>query len=252
MPGTGSSCRYLWLALLMAALPLGTVAAELTADHAAKLRTGHYLWEAEGATGQIRIVIDRAQQRAFVYRGELLVGVSTISTGKKGHTTPLGTFTILQKAARHRSNKYSNAPMPFMQRLTWDGIALHAGPLPGYPASHGCIRLPWAFAQKLFALTSLGATVEITDTGPQLPRVQMAAAPKPAPSAPVPAPVAVAAAAPALAVPASPPVIAAVPPPVILAQALPAERPRPASWREKSAEDYVTWGTILPPGRPNG
>ncbi|RYM09102.1 L,D-transpeptidase [Sphingobium cupriresistens] len=85
-----------------------------------------------------------------------------LSTGMKGHRTPTGDFPILQKRQWHRSNLYSNAPMPYMQRLTWDGIALHAGHNPGYPASHGCIRLPYAFARDLFALTKMGTLVEVT------------------------------------------------------------------------------------------
>ena len=75
----------------------------------------------------------------------------------------MGTFEILQKKAMHKSNLYDDAPMPFMQRLTWDGVAIHAGKNPGFPASHGCIRVPAAFARKLFAATELGATVEVTD-----------------------------------------------------------------------------------------
>ena len=81
-----------------------------------------------------------------------------------GHDTPTGTFTILQKRRTHFSNIYDNAPMPFMQRLTWDGIALHAGQIPGTPASHGCVRLPTAFARHLFGETSLGARVYIVDS----------------------------------------------------------------------------------------
>src|SRR3546814_9593425 len=80
---------------------------------------------------------------AHVYDGDRLVGMASVSTGMKGHRTPTGEFPVLQKRQWHRSNLYSNAPMPFMQRLTWDGIALHAGHNPGYPARHGCIRLPY-------------------------------------------------------------------------------------------------------------
>lgn len=105
-----------------------------------------------------------------VYNGDRLVGMASVSTGARGHRTPTGEFAILQKREWHRSNLYSNAPMPFMQRLTWDGIALHAGHNPGYPASHGCIRLPHAFARKLFALTQLGTLVQVNadDLGPAL------------------------------------------------------------------------------------
>jgi hypothetical protein len=112
--------------------------------------------------GPVRIVVSLSQQKAFVYKAGALVAASPVSTGRRGHETPTGTFPILEKQVHHRSNKYSNAPMPFMQRLTPYGIALHAGHVPGYPASHGCIRLPWGFAKRLYGLTSYGTTVTIT------------------------------------------------------------------------------------------
>jgi hypothetical protein len=96
-----------------------------------------------------------------VYRNGVRIGVSTVSSGKPGHETPTGVFTILQKDAHHHSKKYDNAPMPFQERLTWDGVALHAGGLPGYPESHGCIHLPYTFSQELFGITTLGATVVV-------------------------------------------------------------------------------------------
>jgi hypothetical protein len=102
-------------------------------------------------------------QRAYVYRNGVRIGASTVSTGKAGHKTPTGIFTILQKNKDHRSNLYNNAPMPYMQRLTWDGIALHAGNLPGYPASHGCIRLPLEFSRLLFEASPMGMTVVVTE-----------------------------------------------------------------------------------------
>jgi hypothetical protein len=91
-----------------------------------------------------------------------------VSTGRPGHATPYGVFTILQKAEVHHSSKYNNAPMPFMERLTGNGIALHGGSLPGYPASHGCIRLPHEFAKLLFGETALGMTVVIVNQAPAL------------------------------------------------------------------------------------
>lgn len=128
------------------------------------LKPGEFLWApAIAPEGPVAIIISLAAQRAYVYRNGLPIGVSTVSTGSKGHETPTGMFVILQKAEKHRSNLYSNAPMPMMQRLTWDGIAMHAGNLPGYPASHGCIRLPLPFAKLLFGVTDLGLTVVITD-----------------------------------------------------------------------------------------
>ncbi|CAM3154010.1 L,D-transpeptidase catalytic domain-containing protein [Sphingomonas antarctica] len=128
-----------------------------------QLKPGQYLWAPDIAPeGPVTVIVSVATQRAYAYRNGVPIGVSTVSTGKKGHLTPTGIFTILQKAVEHKSNLYSDAPMPFMQRLTWDGIALHAGPLPGYPASHGCIRLPLAFAKLLYAATTTGVTVVVT------------------------------------------------------------------------------------------
>jgi hypothetical protein len=112
------------------------------------------------------VVISLSDQRAYVYRNGIRIGATTVSTGKKGHETPTGVFTILQKNAEHYSNRYNNAPMPYMQRLTWDGIALHAGKLPGYAASHGCVRLPLAFSKGLFEETSMGMTVVVVDDHP--------------------------------------------------------------------------------------
>ena len=98
-----------------------------------------------------------------VYRNGIRVAASSCSTGKPGHRTPTGVFKILQKDKHHKSSTYSNAPMPNMNRLTWSGIALHAGNLPGYPASHGCVRLPMQFSELLFSITRLGMTVVIAD-----------------------------------------------------------------------------------------
>ena len=103
------------------------------------------------------------EQRVYVYRNGVEIAVSTCSTGKPGHSTPTGVFTILQKDKNHHSSTYNDAPMPNMERLTWSGIALHAGQLPGYPASHGCVRLPIEFSQKLFTVTHLGTPVIIAN-----------------------------------------------------------------------------------------
>ena len=130
----------------------------------AKLKPGEYLWVPEvSPQGPIVLVVSLPEQLAYVYRNGVIIGASTISTGKKGHRTPTGVFTILQKKEDHYSNLYNAAPMPYMQRLTWDGIAIHAGRLPGYPASHGCVRLPYEFARKLFAETKTGLTVVVSD-----------------------------------------------------------------------------------------
>jgi hypothetical protein len=128
------------------------------------LKPGEFLWAPDIAPdGPVTMIVGLRRQRAYLYRNGLPIGVSTISSGRPGHRTPTGIFTILQKDAHHKSNLYNDAPMPFMQRLTWGGIALHAGNLPGYPDSHGCVRLPLAFAKLLFGVTRLGLTVIITD-----------------------------------------------------------------------------------------
>ncbi len=112
------------------------------------------------------IVISKKSQNMFVFSDGALWASSPISTGKRRHETPSGVFPILQKRRHHRSNIYSNAPMPFMQRLTWSGIALHAGWVPGYAASHGCVRVPRAFAQALFKLTKASATTVVIGDDP--------------------------------------------------------------------------------------
>lgn len=143
---------------------------QLIESDADVLRPGQYRWSpAARGEGPVALVVSIPAQALFVYRSGQLVGVSSVSTGMRGHETPAGTFPVLQKRLFHRSNLYSNAPMPFMQRLTWTGIALHAGALPGHPASHGCIRLPRSFAQDLFALTEIGSLTFITHYDHRLP-----------------------------------------------------------------------------------
>ena len=110
------------------------------------------------------VVVSIGQQKVDVYRGTTLVTTSAVSTGTSAHPTFIGAFSIMQKARWHHSNIYSNAPMPWMNRLTWSGTAMHAGIVPGYPASHGCIRLTYAFAPKFFAMSSVGDNV-ITSRG---------------------------------------------------------------------------------------
>jgi len=121
------------------------------------------------ADGPFQIYVSKADQSLAVYDGDQIVATSKVSTGKPGHTTPSGIFSILEKRKYHESNLYSNAPMPFMQRLTWSGIALHEGKVPNHPASHGCVRLPKGFAKTLFQMTERGAHVIITDA-PVTPR----------------------------------------------------------------------------------
>jgi hypothetical protein len=133
-------------------------------EKAARLSPGQFFWHPKAAsTGPVFMVIDLTRQRALVYRDGVPIAASTVSTGSKGRETPTGVFTILQKAVVHRSRTYDDAPMPYMQRLTSKGVAMHAGNLPGYPASHGCIRLPKAFAKLLYGVTELGTPVMITD-----------------------------------------------------------------------------------------
>lgn len=128
------------------------------------LKNGEFVWAPEvSAKGPALFVVNLATQRAILFRNGVPVAGTTISSGAPGHETPTGVFTILEKKKEHYSKTYNNAPMPNMQRLTWKGIALHAGKLPGYPASHGCIRLPPQFSSLLFGATQLGMTVVITD-----------------------------------------------------------------------------------------
>jgi hypothetical protein len=109
----------------------------------------------------VAVVISLPEQMAYVYRNGVRIAVSTCSTGKPGHATPTGVFVVLEKDKHHHSSTYNDAPMPNMNRLTWDGVALHAGNLPGYPASHGCVRLPMAFSEKLWTVTHVGTPVII-------------------------------------------------------------------------------------------
>ncbi len=126
------------------------------------LEPGEFTWHPERSpSGPVAIVVSIPDQRVHVYRNGVRIAVSTCSTGKPGHSTPTGVFTVLQKDKHHRSSTYGGAPMPNMNRLTWDGIALHAGNLPGYPASHGCVRLPTEFSAKLFGITHVGTPVII-------------------------------------------------------------------------------------------
>jgi hypothetical protein len=128
------------------------------------LKAGQFVWAPQVAPeGPMLLIVNLKSQRAVLYRNGVPIGATTVSTGKPGHDTPTGVFTILQKQVEHYSSKYDSAPMPYMERLTWYGVALHAGHLPGYPASHGCIRMPKAFAQLLYGVTAVGMTVVIAN-----------------------------------------------------------------------------------------
>jgi hypothetical protein len=168
---------FLSVASIFSLLPTQTFAQGATASvsidtPASALKPGEFIWSPEVVpTGPLVMVISITEQRAYLYRNGLRIGVSTVSTGKKGKETPTGVFTILQKNKDHHSSLYNDASMPFMQRLTWDGVALHAGKLPGYPASHGCVRLPYEFARLLFDTTSFGMTVVVADETSALPNI---------------------------------------------------------------------------------
>ncbi|PTW44626.1 lipoprotein-anchoring transpeptidase ErfK/SrfK [Sphingomonas faeni] len=142
-------------AAAIAAMPIEQAATELSPNQ--------FVWKDNGSSEPVSIVVSLMEQRTFVYRGSVMIAATTISSGKDGKDTPAGTYPILQKNAVHKSSLYDDASMPFMQRLTWDGIAIHAGRNPGFPASHGCIRVPLGFAKQLFGVTTLGTTVTVTD-----------------------------------------------------------------------------------------
>ena len=112
--------------------------------------------------GPLVIVVSIDRQKVTIYDSNGVFAESPVSTGMKGHSTPMGVFSVIQKHKFHHSNIYSGAPMPYMQRITWSGVAMHAGVLPGYPASHGCIRMPMAFAVKMWNWTKMGARVIVT------------------------------------------------------------------------------------------
>lgn len=155
--------------------------ARLVTD-AADLDPGQFVFRPElSQTGAVEIVVSIPQQRAYIYRGGTLIGVSTVSTGMAGHRTPTGRYPIMQKRRTHFSNLYNNAPMPFMQRLTMGGIALHAGVIPGYPASHGCIRFPYEMARNVFGVTQVRSVVHIiADSPTPLTALQVARGERPA------------------------------------------------------------------------
>ena len=173
---------FIIIALVIAALDLPPLA---PASHAAgqaghtkgrlvnpftpALKPGDYEWHPEiSPVGPVIVLVSLPDQVLYVYRNGVRIGRSTISSGKAGKRTPTGVFTVLQKKVRHVSNIYKGAKMPHMQRLTWTGIALHAGHLPGYPASAGCVRLPVDFAANLYSVTTLGTTVIIADNKSRL------------------------------------------------------------------------------------
>lgn len=129
------------------------------------LKPQEYTWYPKRSqSGPVLVFVSIPRQEAVVYRNGIRIGRAACSTGKPGHETPTGVFQILQKDIDHRSSTYDNAPMPYMERLTWSGVALHTGFNPGHPASHGCIRLPDGFAKELFKITHVGGTVIVSDS----------------------------------------------------------------------------------------
>src|SRR5438270_9493902 len=170
--GEGMNCSF---RLCMAGMALGNGACVVAqrinitdegsvTETLRKLHPGQYVWAPQLALeGKLLFIINLSTQRAILLRNGVPIAASTVSTGRPGRETPTGVFSVLEKQIEHHSSKYDNASMPYMQRLTWRGIALHAGKVPGYPASHGCIRLPPAFAKLLFGVTSTGMEVVVTD-----------------------------------------------------------------------------------------
>ena len=169
-------CASTTLTTATPASALETYAAKMAASDAASqarvdmydafgpklLRPGQYVWrDVPASAGPERVVVSLSDQLAYLYRGNTLMAVATISTGKYPRPTPTGIFSVLNKKPMHRSRKYENAPMPFAQFIDQYGVALHAGHNPGEPASHGCVRLPSAFAKKLYSVTDIGTPVII-------------------------------------------------------------------------------------------
>lgn len=150
--------KYLTTVLALFAL-LATALPADAAKRRNKARTSSHQVE-----GPLTLIVSLGRQRVTVFDKHGKVTSAPISSGQRGHRTPTGVFSILQKRRRHYSNLYRGASMPNMQRLTWSGVALHAGHLPGYPASHGCIRLPYSFSRQLFSMTKLGTRVVVTNT----------------------------------------------------------------------------------------
>lgn len=165
--------RHVFAVVVMALALTSAPAMEMPSSHTqgtptgkptGPLKPGEYWWNASlSPAGPVVALVSIPLQTISVYRNGILIGRSSVSTGAKGRSTPTGVFTILEKKTEHYSRTYANAPMPNMQRLTWQGIAMHSGNLPGYPASHGCIRMPYEFSKLLFGVTAQGGTVIIGD-----------------------------------------------------------------------------------------
>ena len=166
MKSISSSSLLIVVSLFLIANPPQGLAMEQGSETHAftpKLDPGEYSWHPEiSPAGPVSIVISLTDQLLYVYRNGVRIGRSTISSGKDGFETPTGFFTILEKDVVHHSTQYQEASMPFMERLTWDGVAIHGGNTPGFPESHGCVHVPMEFAQKLYQITDTGTTVLVT------------------------------------------------------------------------------------------
>ncbi len=151
----------------LALISLGSFAETLLEAQDRQYDRNTFVWKPElSSSGPVIVSVNLKSQTAAVYRGGVEIGSCLVSTGMPGHETPTGIFHILEKDADHHSKTYNNAAMPFSERLTWGGVALHAGALPGYPSSHGCIHLPYEFSKLLFGVTEMGGTVIITEDAP--------------------------------------------------------------------------------------
>jgi hypothetical protein len=154
-----------WLiALIFAPLPAWAVSVPPTDDMPSQWRASLSFWEPDVApSGPLTVVVNLHDQRAYAYRNGVRIGGAEVSSGRRDYETPTGSFTVLERDRFHRSRKYDNAPMPYTLRLTWGGISLHGGGLPGRPSSHGCVHLPMRFAATLFDQARLGMPVTIID-----------------------------------------------------------------------------------------
>ena len=158
-----STASPVWLGFV--AMVAGQIVKPAEAEDKEKSITSSRI--ADVADGQaLTVVISLNAQKIDIYRGTMLIASSQVSSGKPGYATPVGAYSILEKRRWHELNIYSGAPMPWMQRLTWSGMALHGGVLPGYPASHGCVRLHPSFANKLFHITTGGENVVVARDRP--------------------------------------------------------------------------------------
>ena len=146
-------------ALVGASLGLVIAAGDVAGAAGARSERSLASVEARAAGEPVMAIVSLRRQQITIYDAEGWILRASVSSGQSGRETPAGIFSVIQKEAEHYSNLYDDASMPHMQRLTWSGIALHGGIVPGHPASHGCIRLPYGFAERLFDMTSLGMRV---------------------------------------------------------------------------------------------